>query len=87
MKTIELGICALLLAAGGGWAAWLMAGGLPDDIAAAGLGVAIFAALAAYMATDRKEAAMWLRFGLYSGALAVCAASALDRDRPAAPRG
>ena len=75
MKTIELGICALLLAAGGGWAAWLMAGGLPDDIAAAGLGLAVFAALAAYMATDRKEAAMWLRFGLYSGALAVCAAS------------
>ena len=52
-----------------------MAGGVPDDIAAIGLGLAIFAALAAYMATDRKEAAMWLRFGLYSGALAVCAAS------------
>ena len=75
MRTIELGICALLLAAGAGWAAWLMAGGLPDDIAVAGLGLAVFAALAAYMATDRKEAAMWLRFGLYSGALAVCAAS------------
>ena len=75
MKTIELGICALLLAAGAGWAAWLMAGGVPNDIAAAGLGLAVFAALAAYMATDRKEAAMWLRFGLYSGALAVCAAS------------
>ena len=86
MITMELGICALLLAAGAGWAAWLMAIGLPDEIAAAGLGLAVFAAFAAYMVTERKEDAMWLRFGLYSGALAVCAATLwIEIIRPIRP--
>ena len=39
------------------------------------LAIALVSALVAYMATDRKEAGIWLRFGLYSAALAVCAAS------------
>ena len=75
MIFIQPGLCALLLAAGCGWAAWLTAGDRPEDIAAAGVGVAVAASFAAYMATDRKDAALWLRFGLYGGALAVACAS------------
>ncbi len=75
MIFIQPGLCALLLAAGCGWAAWLIAGYRPDDTAATGLGVAVAASLLAYMATDRKDAALWLRFGLYGGALAVACAS------------
>ena len=33
------------------------------------------ASFAAYMATDRKDAALWVRFGLYGGALAVALSS------------
>ena len=65
----------LLLAAGCGWAAWLIAGYRPDGTAAVGLGVAVAASFLAYMATDRKDAALWLRLGLYGGALAVSCAS------------
>ena len=45
------------------------------DVSAAGLGLAVASSFAAYMVTDRKDAALWLRFGLYGGALAVAAAS------------
>ena len=45
MRTVELSICALLLAAGGGWAIWLTTGYRPDDIAAAGLALAAAASL------------------------------------------
>ena len=75
MRLIQPGLCALLLAAGGGWVAWLTGGVRSDDIAAAGLGIAVTVSFAAYMTTDRKVAALWLRFGLYGGALAVSAAS------------
>ena len=75
MKTIELGVCLILLAAGAGWAAWLTSGYRPDGVTAAGLGLGVGAALIAYMATDRKDAGVWLRFGLYGAGLAVCAAS------------
>ena len=77
MRLIQPGLCALLLAAGSGWAAWLNAGVRPDGIAASGLGLGLAASLAAYMASDRKDAAIWLRFGLYGGSLAVAAASFL----------
>ena len=87
MKTIELGICALLLAAGAGWAAWLLSGVRPDAVSVAGLAIALVSALVAYMATDRKEAGIWLRFGLYSAALMVCAASFWLEIVSAAPRG
>ncbi len=75
MRTIQLSICALLLAAGGGWAVWLTAGMRPDDIAAAGLGLAVAASFAAYFATDRKSSGLWIRFGLYGAGLTVSAAS------------
>ena len=75
MMFVQPGLCALLLAAGCGWAAWLTAGYRPDDTAGAGLGVAVGASFLAYLATDRKDAALWLRFGLYGGALAVACAS------------
>ena len=75
MRTIELAACALLLAAGGGWAAWLVTGYRPENATAAGLGLSVGASFLAYMATDRKDAALWVRFGLYCGALAVGAAS------------
>ncbi|MDD9990736.1 MAG: type IV secretory system conjugative DNA transfer family protein [Rhodospirillales bacterium] len=75
MRFIQPGICVMLLAAGAGWAAWLAGGDRPVDAAAIGLGAAVAAAFAAYMASDRKDAALWLRFGLYGGALAVCVAS------------
>ena len=75
MKTAELSICALLLAAGGGWAIWLAAGMRPDDIAAAGLGLAVAASFAAYMVSDRKSAGLWIRFGLYGAGLTISAAS------------
>ena len=75
MMFVQPGLCVLVLAAGCGWAAWLVAGHRAEDIAAAGLGVAIAASFVAYMATDRKEDALWLRFGLYGGALAVACAS------------
>ena len=75
MMFIQPGLCTLLLLAGCGWAAWLAAGYRPDGIAAAGLGLSVAASFAAYMATDRKDEALWLRFGLYGGALAVACAS------------
>ena len=80
MIFIQPGLCALLLAAGCGWAAWLIAGYRPDgtfvpETAAVGLGAAVAGSFAAYMATDRKDAALWVRFGLYGGALAVACAS------------
>ena len=75
MRAIELGAGALLLAAGAGWAAWLTAGYRPDGSAVAGLGLSVGASFVAYMASDRKDAGIWLRFGLYGGALAVSAAS------------
>ena len=75
MRTMELSTCVLLLAAGGGWAVWLTAGPRPDNIAAASLGLAVAAALAVYMAVDRKGSGLWLRFGLYGAGLTVSAAS------------
>ena len=75
MRTIQLGLCLVLLAAGGGWAAWLVTGYRPADATAAGLGLGLGASFLAYMASDRKDAALWFRFGLYGGALAVAAAS------------
>ena len=75
MRLIQPAICIVLLAAGCGWAAWLAAGHRPEDATAIGLGVAVAVSFAAYMASDRKEAAIWLRFGLYGGALAVACAS------------
>ena len=75
MTFMQPGLCALLLAAGAGWAAWLTAGDRPVDIAATGLGVAAGASLLAYFAGDRRDAFLWLRFGLYGGALAVACAS------------
>ena len=75
MSLVQPGLCALLLAAGGAWAVWLTGGVCSDGAAAAALGLAAGASLLAYFATDRKDAALWLRFGLYGGALAVAAAS------------
>ena len=75
MRIVQPIACALLLAAGCGWAAWLSGGVRAEGTAAAGLGLAVAASFAAYMATDRKDAALWLRFGLYGGALAVACAS------------
>ena len=75
MKPIEGTLGALLLAAGCGWAVWLTTGARADGIAAAALGLAVSASFAAYMATDRKDAGLWLRFGLYGGSLAVSVAS------------
>ena len=75
MRTVELSICALLLAAGGGWAIWLTTGYRSNDPAAAGLALAAAASLAAYYASDRKRSGGWIRFGLYSAGLSVSAAS------------
>ena len=75
MRAVEAGAGALMLAAGCGWAAWLMDGARPDGIAAAGLGLSVAASFAAYMATDRKDAGLGLRLGLYGGSLAVSLAS------------
>ena len=75
MRFIQPGVCALLFAAGGAWAAWLVNGHRPEDVTAAGLGTAVGASLLAYFAGDRKDAFLWLRFGLYGGALAVAGAS------------
>ena len=83
MRAIQLSLCLVLLAAGGGWAAWLVTGYRPEDATAAGLGLSVGASFLAYMATDRKDSSLWVRFGLYGGALAVAAASLLDRHRPA----
>ena len=67
MRLIQASVCVLLLAAGCGWAAWLTAGVRPPGIAAAGLGLSVGASFLVYMASDRKDAALWLRFGLYGG--------------------
>ena len=75
MSFIQPGLCALLLSAGAGWAAWLVDGYRPEDVTAAGLGLAVGASLLAYFASDRKDAFRGLRFGLYGGALAVAGAS------------
>ena len=65
MRHLELALGALLLAAGGGWAVWLTSGVRPEGVVAAALGLAVAASFAAYMATDRKDSGLWLRFGLY----------------------
>ena len=75
MTIIQPGVCALMLAAGAGWAAWLVTGYRPENATAAGLGLAVGASFLAYMASDRKDAALWFRFGLYGAGLAVAAAS------------
>ena len=75
MRVVQPLVCAFLLVAGCGWAAWLTAGHRPDDIAAAGLGISVATSVAAYLATDRKDGTLWLRVGLYGGALAVACAS------------
>ena len=75
MRTVELSICALLLAAGGGWAIWLTTGYRPDDIAAAGLALAAAASLVTFFVTDRKRSRDWIRFGIYSAGLSVSVAS------------
>ena len=75
MKVVQPLVCGSPLAAGCAWAAWLVAGYRPDGIAAASLGIAVVASFLAYMATDRKDAFLWLRLGLYGGALAVACAS------------
>ena len=75
MRAIQLSLCLVLLAAGGGWAAWLVTGYRPEDATAAGLGLSVGASFLAYMATDRKDSSLWVRFGLYGGTLAVAAAS------------
>ena len=75
MTIIQPGVCALVLAAGGGWAAWLVTGYRPENATAAGLGLAVGASFLAYMASDRKNSALWFRLGLYGAGLAVAAAS------------
>ena len=75
MRTVELSICALLLAAGGGWAIWLTTGYRPGDLAAAGLVLAVAASFVTYFATDRTRSGGWIRFGLYSAGLSVSVAS------------
>ena len=75
MTFIQPGLCALLLAAGGGWAAWLVTDIRPDGIAVGGLAAAVGASFLAYMTADRRDATLLLRFGLYGGALAVSAAT------------
>ena len=75
MNLIQPGLCALVLAAGAGWTAWLVDGYRPEDIAAIGLGTVVGASFLVYFATDRKDAFLWLRFGLYGGGLAVCLGS------------
>ena len=76
MRLIQPGLCVLLLAAGGTWASWAGRRIPPArTLTAAGLGTAVAASLLAYFAADRKDAAIWLRFGLYGGALAVACAS------------
>ena len=83
MRPIEAGAGALLLVAGRLWAAWLCGGVRPEGVAAAGLGLAVLASSAAYMATDRKDSGLWLRLGLYGGSLAASAASLwADAVRP-----
>ena len=75
MRSIEAALGAVLLVAGCVWSVWLTAGVRPYGIAAAGLGLAVAASFAVYMATDRKNAGLWFRLGLYGGSLAVSAAS------------
>ncbi|MDE0388354.1 MAG: type IV secretory system conjugative DNA transfer family protein [Rhodospirillales bacterium] len=75
MRTVELSTCALLLAAGGGWAIWLTTGYRPVDLAVAGLVLAVAASLVTYFATDRKRSGGWIRFGIYSAGLSVSTAS------------
>ena len=75
MRFVQPGFCALLLAAGSAWAAWLVNGYRPEDVTAAGLGLTVGASLLAYFACDRKDAFRGVRLGLYGGGLAVGAAS------------
>ena len=44
MRTIELSICALLLVAGAGWAAWLLSGDRPDAMSVGVLATALVSA-------------------------------------------
>ena len=75
MRFLPIYGSVLLLAAGGGWAAFLLAEVRPAKLCIAVLGVVLALALVVYMTTDRKEKGGWIRFGLYGAALIICGAT------------
>ena len=75
MRFLPICVSALLLAGGAGWSYMLLERVRPADLCIAVLGVVLTLALLAYMATDRKEKASWVRFGLYGAAAIVCGAT------------
>ena len=75
LRFLPISIAAVLLAGGAAWSAYLLERLRPAGLGLAVLGGVLVLVLLAYMATGRKEKGVWVRFGLYGAATAVCAAS------------
>ena len=75
MRFLPICISILLLAAGAGCSAYLLERLRSSHISLAILGVVLTLVLLAYFATGRQEKGAWVRFGLYSAAMMICAAS------------
>ena len=75
MRFLPICISVLLLAAGAGCSAYLLERLRSSHISLAILGAVLTLVLLAYFATGRQEKGAWVRFGLYGGALMICAAS------------
>ena len=75
MRFLPICISVLLLAAGAGCSAYLLERLRSSHISLAILGAVLTLVLLAYFATGRQEKGAWVRFGLYSAAMMICAAS------------
>jgi len=75
MRFLPICFSILLLAGGAGWSVLLLAEVRPAGLRIAVLGGVLALALAAFMYSDRKEKASWVRFGLYGAAMMICGAT------------
>ena len=75
MRFLPICVSALLVAGAAGWSYMLLERVRPAALCIAVLGVVLTLALLAYMASDRKEKASWIRFGLYGAAMTICGAT------------
>ena len=76
MKILRVIVPPLILAAAGGWVAWLLIHDVSREAASFALGLLLVVAFVAYMWLDRKSATAWFRFCLYGSAMAVAAVTA-----------
>ena len=63
-----------ILAAGAGWAFWLVTYEVPGEVRAGTLAVVLVSAFVVFMLGDRRKGAVWPRFAFYGAAIMVSAA-------------